>query len=389
MASRTIVSTDSTPTPPTTAHARPFYATALQATLGEGCVDFEFVGGAGKTPLRLSDNGETRLYGELVLETGAIRSLDTFGLTSYGDGLVSFRWGKGAGDEFASVSATGEITANGGFLTDSILERTADEGVTVEGVILKDSTVYTDTVAESTSGAGVTVDGVLLKDGGATLKDSTQFVDNAVGNRKMRFDASNIGEGETRVLKMADADVDLEELLGEHLDGEVGIPFFTGAEDGGTWSRGFDGTGLVKLSRAAASGDDSYWVSIPLPNRVDSDMGFKPLAVVASYRVVTGDVLDVRFEVHKVTLGTNSADRTSEEWFGASSGTCTWDEDHETGEERGEAKYHLITVTNDDPSVLGTGDTLLLRIYCDGGTEGGVLHVTSVILQYSLLRLSY
>lgn len=60
------------------------------------------------------------------------------------------------------------------FNTDTINEKTAGNGVTVDGVLLKDGTVTTDTIIEETSGAGVTADGVLLKDGNTvTLAGAT------------------------------------------------------------------------------------------------------------------------------------------------------------------------------------------------------------------------
>jgi hypothetical protein len=47
---------------------------------------------------------------------------------------------------------------------DTISELTSAAGVTVDGVLLKDS-VSTDVINEKTSATGVTIDGVLLKDG--------------------------------------------------------------------------------------------------------------------------------------------------------------------------------------------------------------------------------
>jgi hypothetical protein len=52
---------------------------------------------------------------------------------------------------------------------DTINEKTTDNGVTVDGVKLKDEQVYTDTINEKTANAGVTIDGVLLKDQTITL----------------------------------------------------------------------------------------------------------------------------------------------------------------------------------------------------------------------------
>ena len=48
---------------------------------------------------------------------------------------------------------------------DTISEKTSANGVTIDGVNLKDSVVKTDTISEKTSAAGVTIDGALIKDG--------------------------------------------------------------------------------------------------------------------------------------------------------------------------------------------------------------------------------
>lgn len=82
-----------------------------------------------------------------------------------------------AGNKTASVRAivetqTGTATVSvGGLAVDTIAEQTTAAGVTVDGVLLKDSTVKTDTIIEKTSAAGVTADGVLMKDGGVICAD--------------------------------------------------------------------------------------------------------------------------------------------------------------------------------------------------------------------------
>lgn len=58
-----------------------------------------------------------------------------------------------------------EITINDTIKVDTISEKTSANGVTIDGVKLKDSAVVVDTISESTSAAGVTIDGVLIKDG--------------------------------------------------------------------------------------------------------------------------------------------------------------------------------------------------------------------------------
>ena len=48
---------------------------------------------------------------------------------------------------------------------DTISEKTSANGVSIDGVKLKDSIVEVDTINESTSGSGVTIDSLLIKDG--------------------------------------------------------------------------------------------------------------------------------------------------------------------------------------------------------------------------------
>lgn len=72
-----------------------------------------------------------------------------------------------------------EIDSSAPLLVDTISEKTTDAGVTVDGVLLKDSEVTTDVIKEKTSAAGVTVDGLKIKDGVANLpyaanSDSTE-----------------------------------------------------------------------------------------------------------------------------------------------------------------------------------------------------------------------
>ena len=79
----------------------------------------------------------------------------------------------------------GTGATNNEIAVDIIKEKAAAAGVTVDGVLLKDSnvtatdvtatnvtagTTYTDVISEKTSGAGVTIDGVLLKDNKVTAK---------------------------------------------------------------------------------------------------------------------------------------------------------------------------------------------------------------------------
>ena len=58
---------------------------------------------------------------------------------------------------------------------DTISEKTSANGVTIDGVNLKDSVVKTDTISEKTSAAGVTIDGVLIKDGVVANATVTEY----------------------------------------------------------------------------------------------------------------------------------------------------------------------------------------------------------------------
>lgn len=101
----------------TTTPVRPWDPTSLTAYLGLSYVDLRFSGGGGDvTPMRLLANGDVRLYGELLMETGLVRSYDGFGFTSYGttEPLVSFRYGAGVGTEMLRINNDGSVQSRSG-----------------------------------------------------------------------------------------------------------------------------------------------------------------------------------------------------------------------------------------------------------------------------------
>jgi hypothetical protein len=65
--------------------------------------------------------------------------------------------------------------------------------------------IKADVIAESTSGAGVTLDGVLLKD--SHILDTVGFYDSAAPTKRVRMDAGAVTAGQTRVLAMPDENV--------------------------------------------------------------------------------------------------------------------------------------------------------------------------------------
>lgn len=103
------------------------------------------------------------------------------------------------------------VTDTGGALTltslstDTINEKTAAAGVTVDGVLLKDggavfadgATIEVDTVNEATAAAGVTVDGVLLKDGGVTATAASSIA--ASSGTALRV--TNTGSGDSLLIE--------------------------------------------------------------------------------------------------------------------------------------------------------------------------------------------
>lgn len=68
---------------------------------------------------------------------------------------------------------------------DTINEKTAAAGVTIDGTLIKDLAISVDTVNESTTNAGVTVDGVLIKDNAITATG-------ALRGASLTFDGANV-----------------------------------------------------------------------------------------------------------------------------------------------------------------------------------------------------
>jgi len=67
-------------------------------------------------------------------------------------------------DPYFDLSGTSIRLVGTALMVDTINEKTAAAGVTLDGVLLKDSQVKTDVILEKTGATGVTIDGVLIKD---------------------------------------------------------------------------------------------------------------------------------------------------------------------------------------------------------------------------------
>jgi hypothetical protein len=146
-----------------------------------------------------SDGDGVTVGGALVVSGST--TANTFSATAVNaTGTVTFS---------GSVILSGTTTANT-FSTDLITEKTSAAGVTVDGVLLKDSQITTDQINEKTSAAGVTVDGVLLKDTGVgsaaspvTLNSLAYPTEGSVNfrnriiNGDMRIDQRNAGAAVT------------------------------------------------------------------------------------------------------------------------------------------------------------------------------------------------
>lgn len=98
-----------------------------------------------------------------------------------------------------------QVTTTTRLNTDTIAERTADAGVTVDGVLLKDQRVnalevITDTISEKNSDAGVTIDSVLIKDGGlTTTNDIAMGSLKTVDGRDVSVDGTQMDANTTKL----------------------------------------------------------------------------------------------------------------------------------------------------------------------------------------------
>ena len=81
---------------------------------------------------------------------------------------------------------------------DEIQEHTANAGVTVENVLLKDGVVGTDSIAEKTANAGVTIDGILTKDGYWELTEQAADPAAPAANKAILYTKDN-GAGKTQL----------------------------------------------------------------------------------------------------------------------------------------------------------------------------------------------
>lgn len=103
---------------------------------------------------------------------------------------------------------TPEFTVNQ-FKADTLSEVTSAAGVTVDGVLLKDSEVTTDVIREKTSATGVTADGVLLKDGGVVCADAATLevdvINEATSAAGVTIDGALVKDGRSNLGRQVQA----------------------------------------------------------------------------------------------------------------------------------------------------------------------------------------
>lgn len=136
--------------------------------------------------IRTVDKGGTGIgsyvAGDLIYATGVttLAKLAIQDATYYLKGGATPSWGvlnqaAIAGLTVGDSPSFTNITATATMYTDIIEEQTGSAGITIDGVLVKDSNIdvsgyiKVDTITEYTSDAGVTIETILLKDGGITL----------------------------------------------------------------------------------------------------------------------------------------------------------------------------------------------------------------------------
>lgn len=260
--------------------------------------------------------------------------------------------------------------------------------------------VKADVIAESTGAAGVTIDGAKILDG--HILDSVGFYDGADPTKIARLDAGSVTPGQTRVITMADANVNLADIatqaaqiaaLGaENTDGNVSIPLEAGIATSGTWTPAMDASGLYTLTRSAGAATEYYWAPIPIPTRSTASKGIKPTGLDVNYSVGTADATDITFEVWRRTMGANGASPTAAVLFGEDD--ADYDEDHNTAAERGldtaAPQLHRAILTDaGTPAYLAADESLWLRIkVIDPGTAVVIVREAKLRFSETLVDLA-
>lgn len=164
----------------------------------------------------------------------------------------------------AGVTIDGATLKDNGLLVDTIVEKTADNGVTIEGLLLKDSTIATDTISEKTADNGVTVDGLNIKDGVAANHARTNAANTFDADFAQKFDGTKDYEsldamaGDEFTIEIGfDAEIDAD------VDGTIIAPTsgygvsVLDIYNNGTRSLALSGFPAAAINNGALSGEDT------------------------------------------------------------------------------------------------------------------------------------
>jgi len=151
------------------------------ATAGAVTTDFSGVSAVGNTGQRFTFKKTDSSANTCTIDPLSSQTID--GVTTV---ILSAQY------DDATIESDGSnwTEVRGSFVTDSISERTSGVGVTIDGVLLKDSEVTTDVLNEKSSGVGVTIDSLLIKDGEAALAN---IIDNQGAGNNLQVSIVNIG----------------------------------------------------------------------------------------------------------------------------------------------------------------------------------------------------
>ena len=155
------------------------------------------------------------------------------------------------------VTIDGVKLKDSAVVVDTISESTSAAGVTIDGVKLKDNAVETDTISEKTSAAGVTIDGVLIKDGLVDGKD-VSALGGINGLQTFRLTANRVGGAGYITANWEEDDTDYE-ALGSFISESSGVFSFssTGKYLIHTMAMMY-GTGYVNVQTYVDSGDGTF-----------------------------------------------------------------------------------------------------------------------------------
>jgi len=240
--------------------------------------------------------------------------------------------------------------------------------------------------------ANVTIDGDGAETVGANQGGGVNFVMTTDGDALVLQDTNQAGDewaivGTMTYRNRSQCGRDRGSRMWRKPYGEIGIPLE------GTADAGYVGSHpqLQSVSRASreplpmrsrAIGSRSQFRTAPAPTVASSPLG-SPRTTTSTRPTQT----NVRFEVWKRTQGADGAAPTAAVLFGEDN--ADYDAAHDTPAKRGDdtaaPELHKATITDAGaPAFLAANESLLLRVYVDGGAGGASdVVVNDVNLQFS------